>query len=223
MKKILIEIYQELTMVLKGKTLDTLIPPIIFAVTLNIFNLVTALFTGLIFSFFLFCLRVYKKEKIRYAILGILAVGIAAVFSYLSQSPITYFIPDILGSALSLIAAFISILIGKPLVAYVSHLTRGWPIDWFLRDDIKPAYLEVTWIWTAYFLFRTVLETLLYISGDVNQFVWVNTLLGLPLLIGLLTMSYIYGLWRLKKLGGPSVDEHLAHAKPPFKGQLKGF
>lgn len=217
------EIYQELSMVLKGKTLDTLMPPIIYALMLNLLNLEIALIVGLFFSFVLFLIRMLKNEKKRYAVLGFLAVGIAAGFSYLSQSPITYFIPDILGSGLSLLVALISVLIGKPLVAYVSHLTRGWPIEWFWRADIKPAYQEVTIIWTFYFLFRTVLETTIYLSGDVNQFVWVNTLLGLPLLILMLTLSYIYGLWRLRKLEGPSVDEYINDSKPPYKGQLKGF
>ena len=31
------------------------------------------------------------------------------------------------------------------------------------------------------------------------------------------------GIWRLRKLGGPSVEEFLSHQPAPWKGQKKGF
>ncbi|QWB95716.1 DUF3159 domain-containing protein [Mycoplasmatota bacterium] len=223
MRQILKDIYSELILVLKGKTLDTLIPPILFAITLSLFDLNIALIVGLFFSSILFMVRFIKKDKKRYAIFGFLGVGIAAIFSYLNQSAITYFIPDVLGSGISLLVAIVSFIMRKPLAAYVSHITRGWPIDWFLRDDVRPAYQEVTLIWMIYFLFRTVLETTIYLTGSVNQFVWVNTLLGLPLLIFILTVSYVYGIWRLRTLKGPGVDEYINKKEPPYKGQTKGF
>jgi len=45
----------------------------------------------------------------------------------------------------------------------------------------------------------------------------------LPFLITALVLSYIYEIWRLKKLGGPSMDEFKYNNTPPWGGQTKFF
>ena len=39
----------------------------------------------------------------------------------------------------------------------------------------------------------------------------------------LLIVSYLYGTWRLRSLGGPSVEEFKSGAEPPWEGQQRGF
>lgn len=51
----------------------------------------------------------------------------------------------------------------------------------------------------------------------------INTLLGFPVTIAVLILSYVYGIWRLKQLGGPGIDEFRAHAPKPWRGQTRGF
>lgn len=223
MKKLLKEVYQELILVFKGKTLDTLLPPIVFIVSLNFFTLTMAIIISASLSFSLWFYRFIKQDNQKYAIVGLLAVGIASFFALLNNNPSTYFIPDILGSGLTVIIAIFSLIINKPLAAYVSHLTRGWPIEWFWRKDVLPAYREVTWFWLLYFIFRTVVETILFLSGSIDQLVWFNTFIGFPLLIFVLTVSYVYGIWRLRKLNGPGVDEFIEQKEPPYRGQTRGF
>ena len=223
MKRFIREVYEEFILVFKGKTLDTLIPPIVFLIFLNLYTLNTALIVSFLLSLIILIYRMIKKEKQTYAFFGIIAVGIASIFSYLGNNPSTYFIPDILGSALSLVLAIISLIIKKPLAAYASHFTRGWPLSWFWRKDVLPAYMEVTILWSLYFLLRTTIEISFYANNDVQNFVWFNTLIVFPLLIGILTVSYLYGIWRLRKLKGPGVDEHIENKEPPYKGQTRGF
>ena len=158
MKKLINEVFEEFKIVFKGKTLDTLIPPIIFLIMLNIFDLTVAIIVSISLSITIWIYRFIKKEKQTYALFGILALVIASLFAYLNNSPTTYFIPDILGSALSFVIAIISLILKKPLAAYASHFTRGWPLAWFFRDDVRPAYMEVTLLWALYFLLRTTVE-----------------------------------------------------------------
>ncbi len=223
MKKFIHEIAEEFILVFKGKTLDTLIPPIVFLISLNVFNLNIALIISFSLSLIILLYRMIKKENQKYALFGIIALGIASIFSYLGNNPSTYFIPDILGSAISLLLAIISLIFKKPLAAYASHFTRGWPLTWFWRKDVRPAYMEVTVLWAFYFLLRTSVEITFFINNDVQNFVWFNTLIGFPLLIGILTISYIYGIWRLRKLNGPGVDEFIENKEPPYRGQTRGF
>jgi len=223
MKKLFKEIYEELILVLKGKTLDTLLPPIVFIITLNLFNLNVSIITSVSLSILLWLHRAIRHDNQKYAIFGLLGVIIASLFAYLNNDPRTYFIPDILGSGFILILTVYTLIINKPLAAYVSHLTRGWPLAWFWRKDVLPAYREVTWFWLFYFVIRTSVETILFLSDSIDQLVWFNTFIGFPLLIAILTVSYIYGMWRLHQLKGPGVDEFIEEKEPPFRGQTRGF
>ncbi len=223
MKKLFKEIYEELILVLKGKTLDTLLPPIVFILSLNLLNLNVAIIISISLSVLLWFYRAIHHDNQKYAIIGLLGVGIASLFAYLNNNPRTYFIPDILGSGIVLIVTIFSLIINKPLAAYVSHITRGWPIAWFWRKDILPAYREVTWFWLLYFILRTSVETVLFLNDSIDELVWFNTFVGFPLLIAILTISYIYGMWRLHQLKGPGVDEFIEKKEPPYKGQTRGF
>jgi drug/metabolite transporter (DMT)-like permease len=223
MKKLLKEIIQELNFVLKGKTLDTLLPPLVFIISLNQFDLKTAILASLILSFLLLLIRFLKKEKVFYALLGLIGILIASVFSILGNNPKTFFIPDVLGSFFVVLLVVYTLIVKRPLAIYASHLTRGWPLDWFLRKDVLPAYKEVTYVWLFYFIFRLVMDVWFFSQNQLERLVWFNTVVGYPLLILVLIISYVYGIYRLRKLNGPSVDEFIQGKEPPFRGQTKGF
>lgn len=217
------EIMEELKGVLGGKTLDALVPSVVFVVTNGIWGLntasVLAIATGVAIGF----LRILRKQAVIYAFGGLVGVGIAAAFAYLAGSAVNFFIPKILSSAFMVVLALGSLAVGKPLAAWASHLTRGWPITWFWRKDVKPAYREVTWFWAGLFLLRTAIQVLLFMREEVVQLAWANVLLGTPFTIVVLVVSYVYGIWRLHKLGGPGVEEYAAGKQPPWKGQTRGF
>jgi hypothetical protein len=134
------EIGEELKSVLSGKTIDALLPPLVFVLVNAIFSLEVAVIAALALALSLAVLRILRKQSWYYALGGFLGVGLAAGLALLTQNASSYFLPAIIGSALLSLAALVSIFIGKPLAAWLSHLTRGWPLDWFWRSDVKPAY-----------------------------------------------------------------------------------
>jgi len=217
------EIWEELNSVLSGKTFDALLPPIIYAVVNAIFGLVPAVTTAIGVAILIGLIRILRKQAWYYAFGGLIAVGIAAGLALFTRNAANYFIPTIISSGLLLVLAFVSILINKPLAAWASHLTRGWPLNWFWRSDVKPAYREVTWMWLLFIAGRLVIQVWLFQQGQTGQLAWANTLLGWPVTILVLVVSYIYGIWRLRKLGGPGVEEFQEGQEPPWKGQTRGF
>jgi hypothetical protein len=221
--KLFKEILNELVTVLKGKTLDTLIPPIIFIVSLNFLNLNLSLLSALSFSLLIYIFRLIKKETGKYALFGMVGILFASVFAYINQNATNYFISDMISNVLIVVVSVVSLIIKRPLAAYASHLTRGWPVAWFLRDDVKPAYKEVTIFWAIVFFIRAIVEFRLYLDDNISALFLLNTLVGFPLLIVVLTISYIYGIWRLRNLKGPGVDEFISKKEPPYRGQTKGF
>jgi hypothetical protein len=63
----------------------------------------------------------------------------------------------------------------------------------------------------------------LFQGNAVDELALVNTLTGWPATIALLVVSYLYGTWRLARLGGPSVEEFRDGAPTPWQGQRRGF
>lgn len=72
-------------------------------------------------------------------------------------------------------------------------------------------------------LIRFFIQILLLRNGDVSKIAWANILLGWPVMISVLIASYIYGIWCLRQLGGPGIEEFKEEKNPPWKGQSRGF
>lgn len=223
MSPILDDIRQELRSVIGGKTLGAILPPIVFVIANNLFGLAIGVVAASMTAVLLGAGRYLKGETIRYAAGGLLGVLIASAFAYFAGNAANYFLPRIFTSGFLFLAAILTLLVGKPMAAIASHLSRGWEFEWFLRKDIKPAYMEVTLMWAVLFLVRMLLQLQLYTDGDLLKQAWFNTLLGTPATLSVLILSYVYGIWRLKRLGGPGIDEFREKKEPPYRGQITGF
>lgn len=223
MKQILKDLYEEFKTFYKSKGVDAILPPLVFVMLNNIFGLFVGIFGALSVSTIIGLKRILKKEPIFYALGGILGVVFASVLVLISKNAVNYFLPKLLSSGLLLLLTLISLMVKKPIAMIASHLTRSFPIKWYKRADVYPAYLEVTWIWLLLFLLRFSIIGLLILKESLEELAIMNILLGTPFTIFILTVSYVYGIYRLGVLRGPSVDEFIQNVSPPWKGQKKGF
>lgn len=217
------EIIEELKTVLSSKTIDAILPPLFFVIINRVVSLNAAAVTAISVAVIIGVIRLVKKQPWKYALGGLFLVSLASGLSFITKSAASYFIPAIISSSVLIILALGSLIIGKPLAAWASHLTRGWPLEWFWRKDVKPAYREVTWFWTAFLFMRLFVQITLYRIGETTNLTWANILLGWPFTITILIFSYIYGIWRLRNLGGPGVHEYQEDKEPPWEGQKRGF
>jgi len=219
------ELLQEFRTVFSGRgnTLDTIIPPLLYALVNMLAGPLPAVLSAVILATILTVLRLVRKQSWLYALSGLVLTLLAAGLAWFTQNAASFFLPDLITSGTLLAAALLSIWLKKPLAAWSSHLTRAWPKEWYWLPNIRPAYTEVTWMWAAFIAARLIAEYLLYQQGNVSLLGLANVLLGWPVTIVVLVMSYLYGIWRLTKLGGPSVEEFLSQQPAPWKGQKKGF
>lgn len=222
-RKLLTDILSELKLVLTGKSLDILLPPLIFLGLYNLWSLLAAVIGSLILGIIFLVKRLVNHDNFFYAIGGIIGIIFANISIYINNNASNFFLPDLLSTFSLIILTIGSLIIKKPLAIWVSHITRGWDLNWFYRKDVLPAYREVTIFWLCFFILRFSIEMYLYLNSTLEELVAFNVILGFPVLIGVLTLSYIYGITRLKKLGGPGIDEFMNQVPPPWKGQKKGF
>ena len=167
--------------------------------------------------------RVRRGQQAGYALGGVVAIGFAAVLALRSGRAESYFLPGIVGAAASAVGGLVSVIARRPLAAWSSSLYRQWPIDWYWRDDVRPAYTRVTWIWIGYFVLRAGVQWVFFSQERPEALAAAKVVTSWPLIIPLLIASYAIGNRTLHRLGGPTVAEFEAGSEPPFAGGQRGF
>lgn len=219
------EILEELRMVLAGRSnlLDSILPPLLFVLLNAIWGLQVAIWASLGLAALMAIYRLFKRQSLLYALGGAGGVAVAAAVAYLLGRAEGFFLPTIVSGAFTVLLCLVSVLAGRPVVAYTSFVARRWPLDWYWHQKVRPAYSEVTWMWVAFFGLRLLLQFNLFQQEEASLLGIVQLLTGWPATIILLIASYVYGTWRLRNLGGPSVEEFKSGAEPPWEGQKRGF
>ena len=219
------EIIEEFRSVLVGSTpvADAIIPPIVFVLFNGIAGLMTASVLAVASGVAITVTRLFRNRPTRFALAGLAGTSVAASLAAWSGSAEAFFVPGIISGALTALVALISIMAGRPMVAWSSLLVRRWPGAWYWHPRVRPAYRDVTFLWMVFFATRAAVQWNLAQQGEVAQLAAVRILGGWPALVLLLVLTYVYGSFRLKKLGGPSVDEFLTDTPAPWTGQQRGF
>jgi hypothetical protein len=220
------ELQEEFASVLTGRgsrLVDSFFPPVIFLIVNSVSNVNTALWSALGMATIFAAYRILKKENLTYALGGLGGTLLAAVFAKLSGSGTGFFLPGFISGATTVILCVVSVAFNRPLVAWSSFIARRWALNWYWHPQVLPAYNEVTILWAVAFAARLTVEFWLYQQDAVGALGTMRILLGWPFIVLLLIISYLYGLWRLGQLKGPSVDEFKAGKTPPWEGQKRGF
>lgn len=220
------ELQEELRSVLSGRgarLLDSFLPPVVFLILNSLAGVDVALWGALAVAALFAVIRIARKENLAYALGGLGGTLLAAVFVKLSGSGSGYFLPGFVSGAVTVVLCVVSVAFNRPLVAWTSFITRRWTLAWYWHPQVLPAYNEVTILWAVAFAARLTFEFWLYQQDALGALGTARILLGWPFIIALLIVTYLYGLWRLGKLGGPSVDEFKAGKSPPWEGQKRGF
>jgi hypothetical protein len=219
------ELAEELRMVLTGrsKILDSILPPLGFVLLNAIWSTQIAIWASLGLAVAVASFRLLRRQSLLYALGGAGGVALAAAIAYLLGRAEGFFLPTLISGGVTVLLSLISVLVGRPLVAFTSFLARRWPLNWYWHPKVRPAYNEVTWMWVVFFGLRLMLQFNLFQGEAVSLLGIVQVLTGWPATIVLLIVSYLYGTWRLRNLGGPSVEEFKSGAEPPWEGQLRGF
>jgi len=219
------EIFEELRMVLAGRSnfLDSILPPIFFVLLNLIWGVQVAIWASLGLAVAIAVYRLLRRQTLLYALGGAGGVALAALIAYLLGRAEGFFLPTIVSGAITLLLCLLSVIVRRPIVALTSFVARRWPLNWYWHPKVRPAYSEVTWIWVAFFGLRLLLQFNLFQEEAASVLGVVQFLTGWPATIILLIASYLYGTWRLRKLGGPSVEEFKMGADPPWQGQQRGF
>jgi len=207
----------------RGNIIDAAAPPIVFLVLNGFLGLQVASWGSIVMALALGGRRLLKDQSLGYALGGLGATLLAILAAQLSDRAQGYFLPNLVNGGLTVLVCLGSLAVKRPLVALTSHLARGWSLNWYWHPKVRPAYSEVTLAWTLFFALRLGLQWLLFREAEAIVLGVVSVIMGWPATIVLLVASYLYGTWRLRHLGGPSVEELQQGVEPPWEGQQRGY
>jgi hypothetical protein len=207
----------------RSNIIDAVLPPVIFLI-LNVFmRFEVAIWGSLAVAMALSGLRLIRGQPLGYALGGLGATILAILAARLSNQAGGYFLPNLISGGLTVLLCLGSVVVRRPLVALTSHLARGWPLKWYWHPKVRPAYSEVTLAWAVFFALRLALQWFLFQEAEAAILGLLSVIMGWPVTIVLLVLSYLYGTWRLHNLNGPSIEELEEGSEPPWEGQRRGF
>jgi hypothetical protein len=202
---------------------DSFAPPLLFVAVNALWSLgpaaAIAVAAGAVVAYW----RVRKGQQIIYAVAGIVAVAFAAFLALRSGRAETYFLPGIISALGYAAGTLVTILVKRPLSGWTSWAYRRWPLGWYWRDDVRPAYSHVSWYWFGYFLVRGGVSLWLFLVEQPEMLAVWKSLTSWPTILPLLIITYKIGMKRRNQLGGPNIEEYLAGAEPPYVGGQRRF
>ena len=206
------ELVEEFRLVFTGRSnlIDSIVPPVIFLIVNALLGFQVATWGSLAIALLITVFRLSKRQPLRYAFGGIGGVVIAIVIAQLLGRAEGYFLPGMFTGGLTVIGCLVSVIVGRPLVAWTSYIARRWSLDWYWHPKVRPAYDEVTLAWAIFFAIRLGLQWSLFQEQAAGLLGVIQVVTGWPATIVLLVISYLYGTWRLRHLQGPSVEEFRA-------------
>jgi hypothetical protein len=219
------EAIEELRVVVSGRsnTLDSVLPPLFFVLLNLIWGVQVAIWASLGLAALVAVYRLFRRQSLLYALGGAGGVAVAAAVAYLLGSAEGFFSLTIITGGITFLLALVSVLVGRPVVAYTSYVARRWPLEWYWHPKVRPSYREITWAWVVFFGLRLLLQFNLFQQAEASILEVVQFLTGWSATILLLIASYLCGTGRLRSLGGPSVEEFQSEAEPPWQGQQRDF
>jgi hypothetical protein len=219
------ELLDEFRAVFAGRNnlLDTIVPPLLFLIVNTTLGLDYAIWLSLGVALAITGLRLARRQSLAYAFGGLGGVGFAILVSQVLGRSEGYFLPGIVNAGLTALLCLVSVVVQRPLVAWTSFIARRWPLGWYWHPKVRPVYSEVTGLWAVFFSLKLLVQLNLFQSQSGQALAVVSVLTGWPATIVLLVISYLYGTWRLKNLGGPSVEEYRSNSPSPWISQRRGF
>ena len=207
----------------RGQLLDAILPPLVFLAVGAMAGAQTAMMAALTTAGGFVLVRGLRRQPVTLALLGLAGSAAALFASLLLRRSEVFFLPDLVTQAALAAACLVSVALGRPLVAWTSHLVRRWPRAWFWHPRVLPAYQEVTLAWGGFFLLQAFIQWTLLQQQQVAWLATASLVNGWPATVVLLVFTYLYGTWRLTRLAGPSIEEYETGTPPPWAGQRRGF
>ena len=135
--------------------------------------------------------RLIRRQAATQALVGLAGVVLSAVLALMSNKPEDNFVVGMVTNGVYGLVFLISIVIGWPLIGVVVGLVRSEGTTWRQNRHHRRVYLGVTALWVGMFSLRLAIEVPLYVAGNVAGLATAKLILGLPLYVPVLALTWL--------------------------------
>ncbi|MFX0592228.1 DUF3159 domain-containing protein [Melissospora conviva] len=172
--------------------IDATIPPLAFGVGwfAGGESIWTGVWAALLSGAVVAGLRLYRGDRPRSVLIGLLAVCVAAIIALRTGRAVDFFLIQVLSNAASALAWAVSVVVRWPLMGVVVGSLLRQRGRWRRDPALMRGYTRASWLWTASYLLRLAVFVPLYYAEQVLALVGARVLLSWPLIAALLAGSW---------------------------------
>jgi hypothetical protein len=131
----------------------------------------------------LVALRAARREPLRQALSGVLAVGLSALIAVVTGRAANFYVVGIIIQILYAGAYLVSLAIRWPLMGVIIGPLTGEGMAWRADPPRRRAYWWCSWVWFAVFVVRTAVQLPLYLNDKVVTLGVAKIAMGWPLFV----------------------------------------
>jgi hypothetical protein len=169
----------------------TALPSLVFVVTWVItFNLNLSLILALITAAVSAVVQLILRDTLQHVINGLIGIAISAAAAKFTGKPEDAFLPGLVINVSYGTVYLIGQFIRKPILGFVIGGLLGDLTSW-LKDPakVKAAWIA-GWFWVGLFVIRMVVQTPLYLAGEVAALGFTRVIMGWPGFLLVTALSY---------------------------------
>ncbi len=186
--------------------LDSAVPATVFVLA-NLVgdgDLTIPIVLSLVAGMLVVVLRRARGESVQQAFSGFFGLAIAVVFARATGTGEGFFLPGIITTGLTGVAFLVSLLIGKPAVAYALTAYDPRYAAWKVHEPLRRACRLATAFWTLTFFIRAGVAAFVYTRDGDNDgllLIVVNAVKW-PLIVGAVVLTVVL----VRRAGLPTSD-----------------
>ena len=171
---------------------ETILPGLLFVAVFSFtLNPWLAIWISVAVSVVFTLYRLIRRQAATQALVGLLGVVVSAVLALMSNKPEDNFVVGMVTNGVYGSVFLVSILVGWPIIGVVIGLVRSEGTSWRKNRHHKRVYMGVTAVWVGMFTLRLAIEYPLYLAGNVAGLATAKLILGLPLYVPVLALTWL--------------------------------
>ena len=172
--------------------IETLVPGLVFVILFGLTsNPWAAIWVSVSTSALFMLYRLIRRQPLTQAFAGFIAVIASALLATLSNRPEDNFVLGLITNGVYAVVFLVSILIRWPIIGIAVGFLRSEGTSWRKNRHHMRVYTGLTALWLGMFSLRVLVILPLYLSGDVATLSWTKLLLGLPLYVPILAVTWL--------------------------------
>jgi intracellular septation protein A len=144
----------------------------------------------------------WERRRARSGLNATIGLGIAlvqAVAGLASGSALAYFGPPIIINLVYGLAFVVSVIVGRPLAGVFAQDTYPFPPEVKASPTFRRVFSRISLVWGGYLLLRSGFRLYALSWRNVELFIAVNVVTGIPFTAALMAWSIWYGLRRFRR------------------------